>query len=138
MKNNNKKQHKVNRNSKKGKKGLSRIYNALFYSLDGIKAAWVDEVAFRQIAVMAVIFIPIGIFLGESWIEKILLVLPCVLCLVVELINSAIENIVDLISLEINPLAKKAKDMGSAMQFIMCLFFVFVWISYVVCKYILL
>lgn len=120
------------RNSKKGKRGFRRIYNAFFYSSDGIKAAWNDEEAFRQIAIIALIFIPIGIFLGENWTDKILLVLPCILCVIIELINSAIENAVDFAGLELNPLAKRAKDMGSAIQLISCLFLVFVWISYII------
>lgn len=103
-----------------------------FYSYDGIKAAWNDEEAFRQITIIALIFIPIGIFLGENWTDKILLVLPCVLCVIIELINSAIENAVDFAGLELNTLAKRAKDMGSAMQLISCLFLAFVWISYII------
>lgn len=120
------------RNSKKGKRGFRRIYNAFFYSSDGIKAAWNDEEAFRQIAIIALLFIPIGIFLGENWNDKILLVLPCILCVIIELINSAIENTVDFAGLELNPLAKRAKDMGSAIQLISCLFLAFVWISYII------
>lgn len=120
------------RNSKKGKRSFRRIYNAFFYSYDGIKAAWNDEEAFRQITMIVLIFIPIGIFLGENWTDKILLVLPCVLCVIIELINSAIENAVDFAGLELNPLAKRAKDMGSAMQLISFLFLAFVWISYII------
>lgn len=120
------------RNSKKGKRGFRRIYNAFFYSSDVIKAAWNDEEAFRQIAIIALLFIPIGIFLGENWTDKILLVLPCILCVIIELINSAIENTVDFAGLELNPLAKRAKDMGSAIQLISCLFLAFVWISYII------
>lgn len=119
------------RNDKKGKVGFRRIYQAFFYSLSGIKSAWSDEEAFRQILVISCVLIPLGAVLGESWVEKILLILPCVLAIIVELINSAIENAIDFCSLEIHPLAKKAKDMGSAIQLIACIFLICVWGSYV-------
>lgn len=123
------------RNAKKGKKGFKRIYNAFFYSLDGIKSAWVDEEAFRQLLIISFILIPLGIYLGQSWAEKILLITPCVLALIIELINSAIENAIDFTSLNFHPLAKKAKDMGSAIQLIACVFLACVWGSYIIKLY---
>lgn len=119
------------RNDKKGKRGFRRIYQAFFFSLSGIKSAWSDEEAFRQILIISCVLIPLGAVLGESWVEKILLILPCVLAVIVELINSAIENAIDFCSLEIHPLAKKAKDMGSAIQLIACIFLICVWGSYI-------
>ena len=83
------------RNAKKGKKGLKRVYNAFFYSLDGLKSAWCEEEAFRQIVVLSAILIPLGAYLGNGFVEKVLLILPCVLAIIVELINSAIENAID-------------------------------------------
>lgn len=118
------------RNDKKGKKGLKRIGNAFFYSLSGIASAWRDEEAFRQIALLAICGIFGSIFLARSWIELVLLLLPCFFALCSELINSAIENAVDFTSLEIHPLAKKAKDMGSAIQLLACIFWAIVWGSY--------
>ncbi|MCE3039006.1 diacylglycerol kinase [Helicobacter anatolicus] len=118
------------RNNQKGKKGIKRIYNALFYSLSGIAAAWRDEAAFRQIFVLGMIFGGLGLWIGQEWTHKILLVLPCFLCIVGELINSAIENAVDFTGTQTHPLAKKAKDMGSAIQLVLLVFFVIVWISY--------
>ena len=118
------------RNDKKGKRGVGRILEAYRYSKAGIGAAWRDEEAFRIVFVLGIFFGILGLFVGETWAEKILLVLPCVLCITGELINSAIENAIDFASLEIHPLAKKAKDMGSAVQFVLLLFFLIVWGSY--------
>ncbi len=120
------------RNAKKGKKGFKRIANAFFYSIDGVKAAWSDEVAFRQVTLLACACIPLGIFLARSWSEGILLLLPCFLALMVELINSAIENAIDFTSTQIHPLAKKAKDMGSAVQLLTLTFWALVWGWYLI------
>ncbi len=97
------------RNDKKGKRGLKRLYNAFFFSLDGIKAAWQEEEGFRQVLSIGIMLSIIACFIAQSWLELILLVLPCVLSIIVELINSAIENAIDFTSLEIHPLAKKQK-----------------------------
>lgn len=121
---------KSQRNDKKGKKGFKRVANAFFYSLSGIKSAYKDEEAFRQIVILAIIGIVGSIFLARSWAELVLLLLPCFLALCAELINSAIENAIDFTSLEIHPLAKKAKDMGSAVQLLACIFWIIVWGSY--------
>lgn len=125
------------RNEKKGKKGFRRLYNAFFFSLDGIKTAWKDEEGFRQVLSVGIILSIVAFFIAQSWQEMILLILPCVLSILVELINSAIENAVDFTSLEIHPLAKNAKDMGSAIQLIACLFVAFVWISYIIARFII-
>ena len=86
------------RNELKGKRGLVRLLNATRYSLAGYKAAWQDEEAFRQICLLAVIGLPLACRLGRDWAESVLLAVPLVLCLLVELLNSAIENVVDRIS----------------------------------------
>ena len=125
------------RNTKKGKKGLKRVYNAFFYSLDGLKSAWCEEEAFRQIVIISAILIPLGAYLGESFSEKVLLIAPCVLAIIVELINSAIENAIDFAGLEIHPFAKKAKDMGSAIQLVACVFMAGVWIYYLIQRFVL-
>lgn len=122
-------------NAKKGKKGFRRIVNAFFYSVDGLKAAWSDEAAFRQVSLLACVCIPLGIFLARSWSEGILLLLPCFLALMVELINSAIENAIDFTSTQIHPLAKKAKDMGSAVQLLALTFWLFVWGWYLIARF---
>ncbi|WP_394950897.1 diacylglycerol kinase [uncultured Helicobacter sp.] len=123
------------RNAKKGKKGLKRIWNAFLYSLDGFRAAWSDEAAFRQIVGLCVIFIPLALWIARDWQEGVLLLLPCFLALMAELINSAIENAVDYTGIEIHPLAKKAKDMGSAVQFLALTFWVCVWVWYGVMRF---
>ena len=100
------------RNELKGQSGLVRLLNATRYSLAGYKAAWQDEEAFRQICLLAVIGLPLACWLGRDWAESVLLAVPLVFCLLVELLNSAIENVVDRISLEWHPLAKKAKELN--------------------------
>lgn len=125
------------RNDKKGKKGFKRLYNAFFFSLDGIKAAWKEEEGFRQVFIVGLVLSIAAFFLAQSWQELILLILPCMLSVIVELINSAIENAIDFTSLEIHPLAKKAKDMGSAIQLMACLFVAFVWGSYLLVRFVL-
>ena len=101
----------------KGKTGIRRLINAFGYSLDGIKAAFRHEDAFRQLALMASIRIPTALFIvPASPRARALLVASSLATLVIELLNSAIEAAVDHTSLERHPLAKRAKDMGSAAQ----------------------
>lgn len=124
------------RNDKKGKTGFKRLYNAFFFSLDGIKAAWKEEEGFRQVFSVGIVLSILACFLAQSWQELVLLILPCVLSIIAELINSAIENAIDFTSLDIHPLAKKAKDMGSAIQLIACLFVAFVWGGYLLVRFV--
>ena len=105
-------------NDLKGKTGLKRIFNAAGYSLDGLKAAFVGEAAFRQLVLMNCLLIPVAIYLDVSKVERLLLIASLVLTLIIELLNSAIEATVDRVSLSLHPLSKQAKDMGSAAQFI--------------------
>ena len=98
----------------KGKTGLRRLGNALGYSLEGLRAAYRHEAAFRQEVMLAVVLVPAGFYLGSNGIERALLVASVLLVLVVELLNSAVEAVVDRISLEHHALAKRAKDTGSA------------------------
>lgn len=98
----------------KGKSGLRRIWNAFHYSLDGLRAALRHEDAFRQELMLAMVLVPLGLWLGAGGVEKALLLGSVFMVLVVELINSAIEATVDRISLEDHALAKRAKDIGSA------------------------
>jgi diacylglycerol kinase (ATP) len=98
----------------KSKSGLKRILAAFFYSIDGFKSAWSNEHAFRQELVMVAIGTIIALVLRISPMEKFLLIAVLVLVLIVELINSALEAVVDRISLERHPLSKNAKDYGSA------------------------
>ena len=98
----------------KGKTGFKRILNAGGYSLDGLRAAFTGEAAFRQLVLLNVVLIPLTFFLSVSRVERALLIAVCLLALIVELINSAIEAAIDRISLDLHPLSKNAKDMGSA------------------------
>ncbi|AMN67481.1 DeoR faimly transcriptional regulator [Psychrobacter sp. P11G5] len=115
-------------NNVKGKKGLARILKATGYSIDGFKAAYQFEAAFRQvfwlnlILFMVIIFMPFGISI------KMMLVIASFLSLIVELINTGIEASVDHTSMEQHPLAKIAKDVGSAAQFLALLMLFVLWI----------
>lgn len=111
----------------KGKTGLKRVWNALFYSLDGFKAAWKHEDAFRQEALLALVLIPLALLLTEVALERALMIASVLLVLIVELVNSAIEATVDRISLEHHPLAKRAKDVGSAAVLIALVNVLAVW-----------
>lgn len=111
----------------KGKTGLRRVWNAFHYSLAGLSAAYRHEDAFRQEVWLAVLMLPLAIWLGDSGVERALMVASVLLVLVVELLNSAIEATVDRISLESHRLAKRAKDIGSAAVMIALLNVGLVW-----------
>jgi len=111
----------------KGKTGLRRLWNAFHYSLDGFKAAYEHEDAFRQEVLAAIVLIPLGFYLGNGGMEKALLVGTVWLVLMVELVNSAVEATVDRISLEDHKLAKRAKDIGSAAVLLSLINLVVVW-----------
>jgi diacylglycerol kinase (ATP) len=112
----------------KGRTGLARIWNALFYSLAGLAAAFRHEDSFRQEVLIAAILIPTALVVPASGLGKALMIASVLLVLVVELLNSAIEAAVDRISLENHLLAKRAKDIGSAAVFISCINVVVVWL----------
>ncbi|KPU50584.1 MULTISPECIES: diacylglycerol kinase [Pseudomonas fluorescens group] len=111
----------------KGQTGLKRILNASGYSLDGLRAAFTGEAAFRQLVLLNAILIPLSFFLNVSRVERALLIAVCLLALIVELLNSAVEAAIDRISLERHPLSKNAKDMGSAAQFVALSMIALVW-----------
>ena len=98
----------------KGKTGLTRLINALRYSFDGLAAAYRHEDAFRQESWLALVLVPVALFLPASSIGKALMIGSVLLVLIVELLNSAIEAVVDRVSLDRHHLAKRAKDIGSA------------------------
>jgi len=111
----------------KSKSGLKRIFSAFFYSLDGLKSAWRHEHAFRQELVLFIVATAVALALRISAFEKLVLIAVMVLILIVELINSAIEAVVDRISLERHPLSKNAKDFGSAAVLLACLLAAATW-----------
>lgn len=102
----------------KSKSGVKRICAAIPYSLAGLKAAWQAEHAFRQELLVLVIATVIALTLPVSALHKLVLIGVFVQVLIVELLNSAIEAVVDRVSLECNPLSKNAKDLGSAAVFL--------------------
>jgi diacylglycerol kinase (ATP) len=111
----------------KGKTGLVRLMNAFGYSLEGFKAAFKHEDAFRQEVFLTIVLIPLAVYLGKSSIERALMIASILLVLIVELLNSAIEAAVDHTSTEHNALAKRAKDIGSAAVFLALSIVVAVW-----------
>lgn len=111
----------------KGKTGLRRLLNAFGYSMAGIKAAYKNEDAFRQEVLMAIVLIPLAIYLGETGLEKAIMIASVLLVIIVELLNSSIEATVDRISLENHNLAKRAKDIGSAAVLVSLINLAVVW-----------
>ena len=111
----------------KGQTGLKRILNAAGYSWDGLRAAFCGEAAFRQLVLINVVLVPLAFFLDVSRGERAVLVTVCLLALIVELLNSAVEAAIDRISLERHPLSKNAKDMGSAAQLVALSMIGLVW-----------
>ena len=98
----------------KGVQGLRRLFNALGYSWSGLRAAWRHEAAFREELLLVAILAPAAFMLTPVGVERALLVGSLLLILLVELLNSAIETVVDRVSEESHPLSKIAKDIGSA------------------------
>lgn len=111
----------------KGTSGLQRILNATGYSLAGFKAAFKNEAAFRQNILINLLLIPLSFFMPVSRVEQVLMIVVCLLAIIVELINSAIEAVVDRVSIEQHPLSKNAKDMGSAAQFVALAIIALTW-----------
>ena len=96
------------------KKGIKRLVNAFYYSMAGFKAAWKNEEAFRQEIIVGIFIIPAGLFIGETFTQKGILIGVYFIIPLVELINSAIEAIVDRVGTEHHELSGRAKDLGSA------------------------
>lgn len=111
----------------KGKTGIKRLVNALSYSCDGLQAAFRHEDAFRQEVVLAIVLVPLALWLESQVLGRVLMISSVFLVLIVELLNSAIEATVDRISFEDHRLAKRAKDIGSAAVLICLLNLATVW-----------
>ena len=105
---------------KPGKSGLARLYDATKYSARGIRACWQNEPAFRQEVLLVALLLPLSLLVAASVEQWLLLIAPLILLLIVELLNSAVESVVDRIGHEPNVLSGQAKDMGSA-AVLMCL-----------------
>jgi diacylglycerol kinase (ATP) len=111
----------------KSKSGVKRIYAAFFYSIAGFRTAWKSEHAFRQELMLVVPGTIVALLLPVSALEKLALICVLILLLIVELINSAIEAVVDRVSLDRHPLSKNAKDFGSAAVFLALTIVIATW-----------
>ena len=100
-------------NQHKHRRGLNRVWHALGYSLAGLRAGWL-ETAFRQETIASVVLLPTAFWLGQTWVEVVLLAGSVVMVMVIELLNTGIETAIDRIGPEWHDLSKRAKDMGSA------------------------
>lgn len=99
---------------KPGHTGLTRLIHSFGYSWQGFRAAWQHEAAFRQEVILAVVLFPATFWLAHSLVTWLLLVISALLVMLVELLNSGIEAVVDRVSAERHPLAGRAKDLASA------------------------
>ena len=108
-------------------RGPRQVWRALIWSIKGLRAAWRHEASFRLEGWSAVVLVPLGVWLGDGGVEKLLLAGSPILVLSAELLNSAIEAVVDKVSPEFNELAGRAKDMGSAAVFLLMLLVLLTW-----------
>ena len=115
--------------AKTGATGLTRIIKAGGYSWLGFKAAYKNEAAFRQELWLAILLMPVALYLGETLLDKAILISSLLFVLIVELLNSAIEAVVDRIGDEVHELSGRAKDMGSTAVFIAISMAVIIWIG---------
>ncbi|QGX39361.1 diacylglycerol kinase [Permianibacter aggregans] len=113
--------------AKPGKTGFVRLFDAFGYSMKGFKAAWQNEAAFRQEAVLALVLIPLAFIIAENPLELAALVAGVLLVIITELLNSAIESVVDRTGHEHHELSGRAKDMGSAAVLISLLVCAVLW-----------
>ncbi len=104
-----------------------QLWKAFRWSMKGLRAGWLHEASFRLEAMLAIVLVPLGLWLGNGSLEKLALILAPMLVLSAELLNSAIEAVVDKVSPEFNELAGRAKDMGSAAVFVLLVLVVLSW-----------
>jgi diacylglycerol kinase (ATP) len=107
---------------------IDHIVNAFRYTFAGFKSAWQNELAFRGEVVVVAVMLPLGIWLGQSAAERALLIVSLLLILITELVNSALEAVVDRIGPQRHELSKRAKDLGSAAAFVSMVAAALVWI----------
>lgn len=119
----------------KGKTGPKRLINATRYSKQGFASAWKTEEAFRQEVILAIIMIPIACLLSVTMLEKLLLICSVFIVLIVEVLNSAIEAVVDRFGTEIHPLSGKAKDLGSLAVLLALIQCAVVWVTVIYSNY---
>ncbi|MGK0409431.1 MAG: diacylglycerol kinase (ATP) [Shewanella psychromarinicola] len=123
----NKTQKIINKMKPENNHGLKRVFRATGFSMKGLMSAWKNEAAFRQETVLACIMLPIVLLINISTPERILLIMTVLIVLIVELLNSAIEAVVDRIGDEIHPLSGQAKDIASAAVFISLVLCALTW-----------
>jgi diacylglycerol kinase (ATP) len=111
-----------------GNTGINRIIKATVYSWQGLRAAYQNEEAFRQELMLALILVPVGLIVGEGGVQKAMLIGSVLLLLLVEVMNSAVEAVVDRFGGELHLLSGRAKDMGSAAVFIAIANLVVTWV----------
>lgn len=112
---------------KPGNTGIRRILRATKFSAQGIAEAWRHEAAFRQEIVLTLILTPVALWLGQTAVERALLIGVCLIVIIVELINSAIEAAIDRHGSEQHELSGRAKDLGSAAVFVSLVLVLLVW-----------
>ncbi|BBB24271.1 diacylglycerol kinase (ATP dependent) [Isorropodon fossajaponicum endosymbiont JTNG4] len=108
--------------------GLGRIINAFVFSMKGLKFCYQSEAAFRQELWLSAVLIPLAFWLGGASVDRVLLIVPIFLVLIVEVLNSAIESMVDRISDEYHVLSGAAKDMGSAAVWLSLMLLIISWL----------
>ncbi|PCE65431.1 diacylglycerol kinase [Salinivibrio sp. YCSC6] len=117
---------------KPGYKGIQRIVKATEFSIQGLKAAWKNEAAFRQEVVLVFILVPFALLIPIALLTKLILIGSLFLILIVELINSAIEAVVDRVGKEHHELSGQAKDIGSSAVLLTLILALFTWLSVIV------
>lgn len=113
--------------AKPGNTGIRRIFRATMYSALGLSAAWKNEAAFRQELLLVMVLLPVAVWLGQTGLERAVLIGCLFIVLIVELLNSAIEAAIDRHGHELHELSGRAKDMGSAAVFMSLLLLATVW-----------
>lgn len=122
-------------NPQKQRKGFSRVWHATGYSIEGLRAAW-HETAFRQEALIAAVLIPLGAWLGRTWVEASLLIGSVMAVMIVELLNTGVESVVDRVGPEWHDLSKRAKDLGSAAVLLSLIYCGGVWATVVYLRWV--
>lgn len=112
---------------KPGRTGMARLIAATGYSWSGFQQAWQHEAAFREELLLLIVLVPAAFWLGQTAVETAILLMSCLVVLITELLNSAVEAVVDLASPDIHPLAARAKDIGSAAVFVALIQVLVVW-----------
>ena len=119
----------MNNDNHLSQNGFLRLWKAFIYSLYGLNTAWRGERAFRLEVILSILMIPLATALSVSIVFKLILIATVLLVLVVELLNSAVEAVVDMVTEEFHPLAKKGKDMASAAVFVTLVLTSICWLT---------